>query len=339
MNNRWLPILQTSAAVAIVLAAGAVAYLAFSSSRPARTTAQTEGAGETVPAPPETGSSIPDAELEPPGGEAPIETAPPDEDKPDGEMEAVFADDVDDARFEVLATERPDLAAQLVAFLPAGEARDNMRSGLLDIWVARAPADAVAWIESLPTGKFRSHALEDLGASWGASDPKTGAAWIESKLEAGELETGASAFAAAWAETDPQAAAEWVGRLQEASTSARAAGAVAFELAQDHPDQASAWVASLPDGPARQSAANNLVSAWAQKDPAGALQWLDSASIESGAAFPLVTYLPAILAYAGKDPAAAARWADTLPEGPLRRAAVLAINENPARARPVQPEE
>jgi hypothetical protein len=158
---------------------------------------------------------------------------------------------------------------------------DNCLSGILTLWSASAPEDAIRWVKMLPAGNSRTQLLGATLAGWANVSPTEAASFVATFPAGEERQSILAAVVRQWSISDPQSVAN--------------------------------WVESFPAGPDRDSALGSTALVWAFKDPAKAAKWLYA----HGAAGQVPPAMGTVLrVWEGEDPEALAAWLKTtsLPE-------------------------
>ena len=192
---------------------------------------------------------------------------------------------------------------------------------LINSWVGRDPAAAVAWVDALPAGPERTAFLL---RAISTNAPGEVLLPLVLRLPEGEGRDGALRDKLAeWAARYSQAALAWIAARADddpaiAQAAAGAHAGLLGSIARDEPLTAVAEWERLPDGRARQMGVAQIATAWGARDPVATARWLgevgakDEWLVAGWAANP---FSEAVFRWAQQDPAAAVRWAESLPPG------------------------
>ena len=190
-------------------------------------------------------------------------------------------------------------------------------AGILSGWVENNPEAAIAYAKSLPDGQGKSDALAAVAGTIAFDNPQSAFDLIKN-LSPGYLQTRLIwPIFSQWADRSPSDAA--AAALQIPANGFQAAGVVANVWAIKDFDAAYAWAASLPPGGMRDEAIKRAMWTLASGDFDEATTWIGKHLADPGAneaAYNLANTLADI------KPADTVNWIRSLPEGPVKIAAI-----------------
>lgn len=113
---------------------------------------------------------------------------------------------------DIWGTTNPAGAAEWIAKLPAGPAREQAAGTLATVWAASDMEGAVAWSNTIADASIRAAAVDHIATTWGAIEPDKAIAWLDTQPP----DLAANGYRGAWnswAATDPAGLQEWIGSM------------------------------------------------------------------------------------------------------------------------------
>ena len=256
--------------------------------------------------------------------------------------------------FRELAARNPTEAFSLLERVPTEIRRRSARLGMVQGWLKRDEAAALAWVGTLPNGDERTHLRDVAFGRVAERDPRRA-------LELAQMEPaghGRSALISSicfnWSGRDAADFDRWCAALPEGALKDAAQRVTFFRLAQQDRAAAYRYLEGVPALAADQSLRNSHLTSWSQHDPAAALaairrlppgtDRIDQQSFALGqlaksdpaAAVQIVGALPAgmernwaatrlVSTLAQHDPEMAGQLAGLLPPGESSEAALRAV--------------
>lgn len=224
--------------------------------------------------------------------------------------------------FAQFAQQDVHLAAQRLARVPTGQARENAVRALSDFWVRTDFSAALTWAQGLTEPTDRATALEVVFTELAVKDPLQAIDLAQKSLTGSALDRTVFSALQKLTETDPRAASGLVKLLPPGEMQTLAAVEVARALASQNAEAALAWAKTLPTDAVRSLAMKRALEIWATTDLPAASRYV--ATLPAG---PEQTTAAATLALplAAADPKNALSWAQALPATETRRSALAVI--------------
>lgn len=169
----------------------------------------------------------------------------------------------------------PRGAAEWVAGMRAGLAREEAIEDLSSTWARLNLPEAVAWAERHPVPEERERALTSMAYATARIAPVT-ALGLAEKIDQGHAREDLVVHAAMqWATAAPAEAAAWSVRLSDPFLRERTVAAVATMWADSEPRRAAEFaLEALAPGRPRDDAVIGIVQRWVQCEPAAATAWV-----------------------------------------------------------------
>lgn len=197
--------------------------------------------------------------------------------------------------------------------------------------VPATPEAAAEWAMALPQNG-RMQALQGIMAGWAETDPASAARWAK-KLGPNEAWLFSS-IARAWVEKDPSAASAWVIEMPEGKQRIQFLESLGQAWGAKNPKEALAWAEKIQQEADRQAAIGGIVQSWAMQDYAPALQFAEG---QADSKWKEQLLGKAIFGWCFRDRPAAEKWVKELPDGELKKAMEVALNQAPVIRRRVVP--
>jgi RNA polymerase sigma factor (sigma-70 family) len=141
-------------------------------------------------------------------------------------------------------------AANYIASLPAGAARNSAAERVVSAWAENDPGAAASWASSMPEGDARRLAFQNITLQWGKNDFNATAEWLKTLPDGDSLDTAMVTFANnCLKDYAPSTALEWAQTITGDGVRNNITRTIATEWLKDDPDAARAWLASssLPE--------------------------------------------------------------------------------------------
>lgn len=224
--------------------------------------------------------------------------------------------------FDRLARENPTAAAQRLALVPPGEARQNALRALTGAWMRADQGAALGWAQALAEPGDRAVAIETALQELAAKDPLQAVELAQKNLTGAALARSVLAALQSLNATDPLGASGLVPLLPVGEMQVLAAAEVGRALAARNVDTALAWWRSLPPGQTQTVALHNILTTWAATDLVAARGYVDNlpaGDVQTAAAEHLARLVGA------REPSNTLAWAQGLRSEPARKAALASV--------------
>ncbi len=171
-------------------------------------------------------------------------------------------------------------AREIIAKLPVANAqdRDALVNFLAGQWARYQPQAAAEWIATLPAGPARDEAIVNLGESWSDANPAQ-AAQFAVNLPAGSVrETTLRQAITKWLTVDPDQARSWVVNTNAHEDFDQAVASIATEtnLMNREPTRALRWAETIFDDNVRVQSLSTILSTLATHDTPAAIAYVQN---------------------------------------------------------------
>jgi len=187
-----------------------------------------------------------------------------------------------------------DLSGTVALLQPLADAA--LRQSILESAAGNCdPANmnvAAKLIAAMPAGDDQRAAIKGLVSRWAAADPETAVNWLISFPETNSQPVQVTSVIKTWAQPEPAAVARWLAN-RPASTANEAMFSAFLEGAvTKYPEYAAQWTQSVTDEIQRQKYQVQVAKQWMKSDPASASRWIDSLALPEEIKQPLKAQQP-----------------------------------------------
>jgi hypothetical protein len=260
--------------------------------------------------------------------------------------------------FAERARSNPEAAFQALSSVPLGELHDKAAEALFTTWSATAPADAALKARSIKDAALRERVLDSFAGEWAANDPTAAFTWAAELDRPEDQSTAMNSAVREFSRRHPTEALQWADQQMRGNSPLPpdAVAALLAEVGFAAPKEAFRWGVTLPDEPRILEAFAAVTSYYAEDHSRGLLndfrqlnlteqeQTAGPVMFALGAALSTVPYdllssfphpeaqSQAVNAHVEglmfRDAEAAHAWVETLPEGPVRAAALDTLEQS-----------
>jgi len=149
-----------------------------------------------------------------------------------------------------LSRENPQLAAQKVATMPAGDSRNEAVATLASNWGRQDPAAAVSWLMQQDSDEAKSRAMRDVIPTWTAQNDAAAYAFVNSQPSGQVRDSAASAYVFSNRSNNPGAVMKIAESIEDEGNRMRTVGMAAARWMQQDSAAATTYIQqsdSIPD--------------------------------------------------------------------------------------------
>jgi hypothetical protein len=169
------------------------------------------------------------------------------------------------------ATKDPTAAADFLAGIQAGSAKENGMRALAHQWTMADPAAAMAWAMSQEANGKRL--LNQIARTYSQRDPEAAIQQLFEMESGPQKDAYLAGIAPAWVGIDPQTAMDAVNTIGDRSQRISAIHQAVVRWAHKDPAAAAAWTAESAEKGLQSALQQNIARAWSSRDPVAALSW------------------------------------------------------------------
>jgi hypothetical protein len=142
-----------------------------------------------------------------------------------------------------LSKENPQLAAEKIAALPAGDSRNEAVSTLAQNWSRQNPSEAAAWLLKQDDAAATSRAMGEVMPNWVSQDPKAALSFVTSQAAGEVRDSAASAYVMSNSKSAPAELVKVAETISDEGNRSRTLGMTTMRWMQEDPVAAKAYVA------------------------------------------------------------------------------------------------
>jgi len=143
-----------------------------------------------------------------------------------------------------LSKDNPQLAAEKVAALPAGDDRNSAINSLTQNWSRQDPAAAAAWLLKQSDPAAASGAMREVMPNWVSQDPAAALAFVNTQKPGDVRDSAASAYIMSNSQSAPTDLVALATTITNEDSRNRAVGMATMRWMQEDPTAAKAYVQS-----------------------------------------------------------------------------------------------